>query len=84
MSRRGGFPADGLTLIRTVVTNVVQGYDLGEQVWANDLIAAAETIGGTRVTASTIQYNGDDISGVAVPLDTLWAMPSTNLTVTIT
>ena len=83
VTRQAGFLGDGLNLIRTAVTNVVDGYELGEQVWANDLIAAAESIGGTRVTTSSTQHDSSDVSGVAVPLDTLWAMPSTNLTVTI-
>lgn len=84
VTRQPGFPADGLNLIRSAVTNVVNGYGIGEQLWLNDLLSAAEGVGGTRVTSATVQHNSTDVSGVVVPFDGLWTLPAANLTVTIT
>ena len=83
ITRQPGFPADGLTQIRTAVTAVVDAYGVGEQVWLNDILRVAEGVKGTRVTTITVQYAGADASGVAVPLDVLWSLPTANLTITI-
>ena len=84
VTRQPGFPADGLNAIRSAVTSRVAGYDVGEQLWSNDLLVASETIAGTRVTAISVQYNGVDVSGISPPLDIVWALPAANLTVTVT
>ena len=84
VTRQPGFPADGLTQIRTNVTAIVDAYGVGEQVWSNDILRVAEGVQGTRVTTITVQYAGVDASGVAVPLDVLWSLPTANLTITIT
>ena len=84
VTRQPGFPADGLTQIRTNVTAIVDAYGVGEQVWSNDILRVAEGVQGTRVTTITVQYAGVDASGVAVPLDILWSLPIANLTITIT
>ena len=84
VTRQPGFPGDGLDRIRAAATAVATGYGVGQQVWANDFLQAVESIGGTRVTAITVQYNGADVSGLAVPLDVLWLLPFANLTVIIT
>ena len=83
VTRRGGFPGNGLARLRTVLTAVADGYEIGEQVWLNDFLAAAEGIPGTRVTSLTVQYDGSDISGVDVPLDVLWSLPASGLTINI-
>ena len=83
VTRQPGFPGDGLDRIRAAATAVATGYGVGQQVWANDFLQAVESIGGTRVTAITVQYNGADVSGLAVPLDVLWLLPFANLTVVI-
>ena len=80
----GDYPADGLNRIRAVLTAVVAGYGIGGEVWSNDLLTAVEAIGGTRVTAITVQHDSVDVSGVAPALDTVWALPTANLTVTVT
>ena len=84
VTRQPGFPADGLTQIRTNVTAIVDAYGVGEQVWSNDILRVAEGVQGTRVTTITVEYAGVDASGVAVPLDVLWSLPTANLTITIT
>ena len=84
VTRQPGFPGDGLDRIRAAATAVATGYGVGQQVWANDFLQAVESIGGTRVTAITVQYGGADASGVATPLDVLWVLPFANLTVVIT
>ena len=78
---RPGFPSDGLERMRTAVISRVAQYDIGEQVWSNDILSALETIPGTRVTALTVQEGSRDISGVDVPLDALWDLPLANFTI---
>ena len=84
VTRRAGYPADGLNLIREAVIQRVAEYGIGEQVWANDILCAAEAIPGTRITALSVQENSRDVSGVAIPLDVVWTLPTGNLSVTIT
>ena len=84
VTRRGGFPADGLDRIRAAVSDVAAGYRIGQEVWLNDFLSAVEAVGGTRVTTLTVQSNGTDVSGAAVSFDTVWTLPSSNLTITIT
>ena len=84
ISRRAGFPADGLAQIRAALIARVRAYGVGEQLWANDLLSAAEAVGGTRVTALTARHSGADASGVAVPLDALWTLATDDLTLTVT
>ena len=82
--RRDGFPADGLDRIRAAVESVTSSYDIGQEVWLNDYLSAVESVGGTRVTALTVQSDGTDVSGVATSFDTVWTLPSANLTITTT
>ena len=81
---RPGFPADGLAKIRTAIFTRVGQYEIGEQIWENDILSAIEFVTGTRVTALSVQEAGRDISGVAVPLDVAWTLPAANLTITLT
>ena len=84
VTRRPGFPGNGLELLRTAVLNRVTQYAIGEEVWAADLSCVAEAIPGTRITNFVLQYDGSAISGVAVPLDVLFRLTLANLTITIT
>ena len=84
VTRMGAFPADGLTRIRNAVNIVIGGYDVGEQLWANDLLAAVESVGGTRVTSLTATFGSAAVSGAAVPADGIWTIPAGNLSVTVT
>ena len=70
--------------MRRAITAVVDAYDIGQQVWANDILRAAEGVNGTRVTAITVQYNTVDVSGISPPLDSIWTLPGANLAVTLT
>ena len=83
VDQRDGFPANGLDLIRAAVNGVVNGYTIGQQAWLNDFVQATESVGGTRITAITVQYNSTDASGVDVPLDSIWTLPVPNLTITV-
>ena len=78
-----GFQSDGLAQMRTGVIERVGLYGIGEQVWSNDILASLEAVRGTRVTALSVQEGGRDISGVSVPLDALWNLTSSNLTITL-
>ena len=82
-ARRAGFPADGLQLLRAAVNEVIEGYEIGEEIWSNDILRAVEGIPGTRITLLSVQYDSSDVSGLAVPLDVLWVLPAANLTITI-
>ena len=84
VTRYPQFPSDGLTLLRAAVTDVVNAYDIGEQVWSNDLLTAAESIPGTRVTSISVQHDSTNASGAAVPADGVWTLPAANLTVNLT
>ena len=84
VTRQAGFPADGTNDMRRAITAVVDAYDIGQQVWANDILRAAEGVNGTRVTAITVQYNTVDVSGISPPLDSIWTLPGANLAVTLT
>ena len=97
LTRRTGFPGDGLERVRSSVLarvggmdaitgrdltddardgirsqleslGAAEGYAIGEEVWANDILGAAERVPGTRVTLLTVQADGADVSGVAVDL----------------
>ena len=81
ISRRSGFPPDGLDLIRTALTATAQGYDLGETPYVNDFLAAAQRVEGTQVTAITLMRGSADASGAAVPLDALWSLPAANIAI---
>ena len=90
LTRRPGFPADGLAQVRggtrqhpNGVIDRVREYGIGEEVWANDLLTRAERVTGTRITGLTVQYAGADASGVAVPLDAVWNLPNENLTINV-
>ena len=84
VSRRTGFPADGLERLRNGIAAAVQAYGIGDEVWSNDILTAMEAVPGTRVSSLTVQFDGTDASGVAVPLDSVWVLPSANLEITIT
>ena len=100
LTRRPGFPADGLEEARRRVLARVNGasdqdieedrpwaaetgYEIGEEVWANDLLCEAERVAGTRITLMSVQSDGADMSGVAVPLDQIWSLAVANLTITV-
>ena len=76
VARQTGFPGNGLDLIRAAVNAVVAGYGIGQQAWSNDFLQNVEAIGGTRVTAISVEYNSNDASGVDTPLDSAWSLPS--------
>ena len=80
----GDYPADGLNQIREVLAEVAAGYGIGDQVWSNDLLSAVERLSGTRVTSITVTHGTVDVSGVSPALDTLWALPTANLAITVT
>ena len=112
LTRRAGFPGDGLDRVRASVLARVggmdaiagrdltddarddirdtldrigarEGYAIGEEVWENDILGAAERIPGTRVKLLSVQADGSDISGVAVSLDNRWTLSASHLTITI-
>ena len=61
----------------------VSGYGIGEELWANDLLCEAEGIAGTRITNFVVQAGGANVSGAAVPLDQVWSLALSNLTITV-
>jgi len=81
---RPGFPANGLAQCRQALIDTADSYDIGDQVWLNDFLSSVENIPGTRVTAITVKRGTADMSAVAVPPDTLWRLPSGNITITLT
>ena len=100
LTRRPGFPADGLGRVRRSVLARVngasdedvrlvpelqgqRGYRIGEELWSNDLLCEAERVPGTRVTNLVVQAGGADVSGVAIPLDTLWSLALGDLTINV-
>ena len=112
VTRRTGFPASGLELIRSSVLARVggmdaiegrdltnderdairerlervgapDGYAIGEQVWANDILGAAESVPGTRITSLMVQSDSADVSGVAVDLANLWTLASGDLAISV-
>ena len=58
------------------------GYAIGEEVWANDILGAAESVPGTRVTMLMVQSDSTDVSGVAVSLENRWTLASSDLDIT--
>ena len=84
VTRQDTFPADGFTQIQSALLAVPVGYGLGEEVWLNDFLAAAERIAGTRVSTITVQADGADVSGVTAALDSVWSLDSANITITLT
>ena len=83
LTRQPGFPSNGLDLARQAVIDRVRQYGIGEQLWLNDVLAAIEGIGGTRVTNLSIQYDSTDVSGVNPPLDSIWTIGETDITITV-
>ncbi len=83
LTRRPGFPADGLSQVREAILNRVTEYQIGEEVWNNDLLCAAEAVRGTRITNLVVEYNSSSVDGVAVELSALWVLASSNLTITV-
>ena len=83
LTRRAGFPADGLAQIQTAVLDRVAAYAIGEEVWANDILSAAESVPGTRITSLMVQADSTDVSGVAVDLGNRWTLSNSDLTVTV-
>lgn len=84
VTRQPGFPSDGLDRIRDALTARVAAYDLGATVYLNDLLAVAQNVPGSQVTAITVQHDSADVNGTAPPLDALWTLPTANLAITIT
>ena len=83
LTRRQGFPADGLSQVRDAILNRVKEYEIGEEVWNNDLLCAAEAVRGTRITNLSVEYNSASVDGVAVELSALWTLASSDLTITV-
>lgn len=112
LTRRGGFPGDGLERVRSSVLARVggmdaiadrdlsndaretiraqlellgapAGYAIGEEVWLNDILGAAERVPGTRITLLTVQSDSVDVSGQAVDLANLWGLSVSDLTITV-
>ena len=113
LTRRAGFPGDGLERVRSSVLarvggmdaitdrdltddaregiraqldalGAAEGYAIGEEVWLNDILGAAERVPGTRITLLTVQADGVDVSGVGVGLANLWALNVSGLSITVT
>ena len=59
------------------------GYAIGEEVWINDILGAAERIPGTRITSLTVQSDSAAVSGVAVSLDNLWTLDVGDISITV-
>ena len=64
VTRRANFPGDGVNDIRRAIFAVIAGYGIGAELWLNDIVAASESVLGTRVANVTAQYNSTDVSGV--------------------
>ena len=84
VARQPGFPADGLTRIRNAILDVANGYDIGQQAWLNDFLVAIESIPGTRASNLTATHEGEAVSGVAIPLDSIWRLAPAAITINIT
>ena len=84
VARQPGFPADGLTRIRNAILDVANGYDIGQQAWLNDFLVAIERIPGTRASNLTATHGGEAVSGVAIPLDSIWRLAPASITINIT
>lgn len=78
------FPADGLQQIRELVSMRVLTYRIGETIWSNDIQALAETLPGTRVTSLRLLDGTRDVSGAEVPIDAVWTLDPTDLTINLT
>ena len=83
VARQPGFPADGLARIRTAIEAVVEGYEIGQQAWLNDFLVAIESVGGTRASNLTVTHGGDAVSGVEIPLDSIWRLAPASITINI-
>ena len=83
VTRRTGFPGDGLALLRQSLVDRVAEYGVGEEVWINDLLCALESVAGSRVTTVTAQHGLADVSGVSPPLNAIWTLPLANITVNL-
>ena len=83
LTRRAGFPADGLAQIQTAVLDRVAAYAIGEEVWANDILSAAESVPGTRITSLMVQADSTDVSGVAVDLGNRWTLAASGISITV-
>ena len=62
-----------------------RGYEIGDQVWLNDLLCMIEAVhrhAGDEPSA--VQHDSTDVSGVAQPLDALWTLATGDITITIT
>ena len=84
ITRQDGFPSDGLNQIRGAISNVVAGYEIGQQAWLNDFLVAIESIPGTRASNLTVTHNSDAVSGIDIPLDSLWTIATNDMTINIT
>ena len=83
LTRRAGFPADGLAQIQAAVLERVAAYAIGEEVWANDILGAAESVPGTRITMLSVRADSADISGVAVDLANKWTLEASGIAITV-
>ena len=84
--RVGGYATltDAEKLLVGIEAAQESGYQIGEQIWSNDLLCEIEAVRGTRVTSFTVQHDSTDVSGVDQPLDTLWTLATGDITITIT
>ena len=83
LTRRPGFPADGLQRVQQNVLDRVKEYGIGEEIWANDLLCEAERVAGTRITLMVVQAGSVAVSGVAVSLDNKWTLDTADLSITV-
>ena len=93
LARVGGMEAiadreltdDAREAIRETLTLIgaPDGYGIGEQVWANDILGAAERVPGTRVTGITVQSGGVSVSGAEVDLANLWTLDAADLAISV-
>ena len=83
VTRQRGFPSDGMNQIRVAMIDRVKAYDLGEQLWANDLLAVAEGVGGTRLSAFSATFGSVDADAADVPLDGVWTLDAASISLTI-
>ncbi len=82
-TRTAGFPADGLQQVRRLMRDVVDAYAPGQTLWANDLLAVAQSVAGAQITSLTVTAGGADVSGQVADLDTVWTLAESDITATV-
>lgn len=77
------FPADGLASMRQAVRDVVASYRIGQQARRNDFLVGVEAVRGTNVTALAVTDNGTDAETVSMPLDGLYTLADSAISITL-